>query len=86
MKVIPLSEAKASLSRYRRLCHDEPVIVTVNGVPSFQLVPLDDSDDLIDRLLEFNPKFRQTLEARLHERSLSVEDAERLLGRDRRLM
>ena len=40
MKIIPLSEAKAHLSRYGRLCHDEPVIVTVNGATAFQLVPL----------------------------------------------
>jgi prevent-host-death family protein len=79
MKVIPLSKAKASLSRYGRLCHTEPVIVTVNGVPSFQLIPLEEGDDLIDRLLEFNPKFRKTLESRLGERSLSLKDAERLL-------
>jgi prevent-host-death family protein len=39
MKVVPLSEAKANLSRYGRLCHDEPVIVTVNGAPAFQLAP-----------------------------------------------
>ena len=79
MKVIPLSEAKASLSRYGRLCHEEPVIVTVNGIPSFQLVPLEEGDDLIDRLLEHNPKFRRALESRLGERSLSHEKAERLL-------
>jgi antitoxin (DNA-binding transcriptional repressor) of toxin-antitoxin stability system len=79
MKVIPLSEAKASLSRYGRLCHEEPVIVTVNGIPSFQLVPLEEGDDLIDRLLEHNPKFRRALESRLGERSLSQEKAERLL-------
>ena len=79
MKVIPLSEAKANLSRYGRLCHEEPVIVTVNGTPSFQLVPLEVDDDLIDRLLEHNPKFRQTLAARLNEPSISVEDAKRLL-------
>ena len=79
MKVIPLSEAKASLSKYGRLCHDEPVIVTVNGVPSFQLVPLEEGDDLIDRLLQHNPKFRRTLESRLRERSLSLKDAEKLL-------
>lgn len=79
MKVIPLSEARASLSRYGRLCHEEPVIVTVNGVPSFQLVPLEEGDDLIDRLLEHNPKFRETLESRLRERSVSLKDAERLL-------
>ena len=40
MKVIPLSEAKANLSHYGRSCHEEPVIITVNGVPFFQLVPL----------------------------------------------
>ena len=73
MKVIPLSEAKANLSRYGRLCHDEPVIVTVNGVPEFQLAPLAEDDDLIDRLLEHNPKFRKTLEVRLHEKSVSLE-------------
>jgi prevent-host-death family protein len=79
MKVIPLSEATASLSKYGRLCHDEPVIVTVNGVPSFQLVPLEEGDDLIDRLLEYNPKFRRTLESRLGERSLSIKDVQRML-------
>ena len=40
MKVIPLNKAKANLSRYGRLCHEEPIIVTVNGVPEFQLAPL----------------------------------------------
>ena len=55
MKVVPLSEAKAKLSRYGRLCRDEAVVVTVNGKPSFQLVPLDEKDDLIDRLLEEYP-------------------------------
>lgn len=77
MKMIPLSEAKANLSRYGRSCHDEPIIVTVNGVPSFQLVPLSEEDDLIDSLLQHNPKFRQTLESRLKEKLVSVKDAER---------
>jgi prevent-host-death family protein len=75
MKVISLSEAKAHLSQYGRLCHDEPVIVTVNGVPSFQLVPLEAEDDLIDRLLEHHPAFRKTLEARLRERSITAREA-----------
>jgi antitoxin (DNA-binding transcriptional repressor) of toxin-antitoxin stability system len=79
MKVIPLSEAKAHLSRYGHLCHDEPVIVTVNGVPSFQLVPLEEGDDLIDRLLEHHPKFRRLLQKRLKERSVTVEDAAKRL-------
>jgi hypothetical protein len=53
--------------------------VTVNGIPSFHLVPLEEGDDLIDRLLEHNPKFGRTLESRLRERSLSLKDAEKLL-------
>jgi len=86
MKVVPLSEAKAKLSRYGRLCHDEPVVVTVNGKPSFQLVPLGEDDDLIDRLLEEHPGFRSLLERRLREQSVSAADAERrlLAGRARR--
>jgi len=79
MKVIPLSEAKTNLSRYGRLCHDEPVIVTVNGEPAFQLVPLDEDDDLIDELLKHNPAFRRTLRARLKERSISTAAARKRL-------
>jgi prevent-host-death family protein len=80
MKVVPLSEAKAKLSRYGRLCRDEAVVVTVNGKPSFQLVPLDEKDDLIDRLLEEYPGFRSLLERRLRERTVSVTDADRRLA------
>ncbi|MBI1914301.1 MAG: type II toxin-antitoxin system Phd/YefM family antitoxin [Planctomycetes bacterium] len=79
MKVIPLSEAKARLSHYGRLCHKEPIIVTVNGVPAFQLVPLDEDDDLIDQLLEHNPAFEELLKARLRERNLSSKEAARRL-------
>ncbi len=79
MKVIPLSEVKANLSRYARLCHKEPVVVTVNGVPSFQLVPIEADDDLIDRLLEHNPAFRRLLEKRLRERSLPARELSRRL-------
>jgi prevent-host-death family protein len=79
MKIIPLTEAKAHLSRYGRLCHEEPVIVTVNGAPAFQLVPLGDDDDLVDRLLEHNPAFVRSLQERLKERSVSVKEAARRL-------
>jgi hypothetical protein len=81
MRIIPLSEAKAHLSRYGRLCHEEPVIVTVNvnGAPAFQLVPLGDDDDLVDRLLEHNPAFVRSLQKRLKERSVSVKQAARRL-------
>jgi prevent-host-death family protein len=80
MKVVPLSEAKAKLSRYGQLCHDEPVVVTVNGRPSFQLVPLEEEDDLIDRLIENHPEFGRLLQRRLSERTVSVEAASRRLA------
>lgn len=85
MKVIPLSEAKANLSRYAHRCHEEPVVVTVNGRPAFQLVPLTEDDDLIDRLVEHHPGFRQLLERRLKERSVPARVAERRLGYGRRV-
>lgn len=75
MKVIPLTEAKANLSRYGKMCRKEPVIVTVNGVPSFELVPLDGDDDLMNQLIEHNPKFREMLAKRLKEPAISVKEA-----------
>jgi prevent-host-death family protein len=83
MKVVPLSEAKAQLSRYGQLCHDEPVVVTVNGRPSFQLVPLGEDDDLIDRLIEDHPGFSGLLERRLQERTVSVDAARQRLAAKR---
>jgi len=77
MKVVPLSEVKAKLSRYARYCRVEPVVVTVKGRPSFQLVPLQESDDLIDRLIEDHPHFRNLLERRLSERNGSANGATR---------
>ena len=79
MKVIPLTEAKANLSYYGRTCREEPVIVTVNGVPAFQLVPLTEDDDLIDSLLEHNAGFRRMLQNRLKEKSISMKEARKRL-------
>jgi prevent-host-death family protein len=75
MKVIPLSEAKTRLSHYGRVCRKEPVVVTVNGTPAFELVPLDENDDLIDQLIEHNPSFRTLLRQRLKEKSVSAQEA-----------
>ncbi|HET6880419.1 MAG TPA: hypothetical protein VFI31_09705 [Pirellulales bacterium] len=79
MRVIPLSEAKANLRRYGHLCHDEPVVVTVNGIPSFQLAPIEEDEAIADRLIEHNPKFRELLEQRLSERNVTVKSALRRL-------
>jgi prevent-host-death family protein len=79
MKIIPLTEAKARLSHYGRLCAKEPVIVTVNGAPAFELVPLDEDDDLINQLLEHNPDFRKMLKDRLDEKPISLNQVLRRL-------
>ena len=79
MKIISLSDAKANLSRYGHMCKAEPVIVTVNGRPSFQLLPLTEGDDLIDRLIEKHPGFRQMLQRRLREKTVSLNEARRRL-------
>ena len=84
MKVIPLSEAKAQLSRYGRMCQKQPVVVTVNGRPSFQLAPLSEDDDLIDRLLERHRGFREMLEKRLAEPRVPATVALARVGRPRR--
>ena len=79
MIIVSLSEAKAHLSEYGRLCRREPVVVTVHGQPAFQLVPLEESEDLIDRLLEHHPRFASLLKYRLKERSLTATDAAKRL-------
>jgi prevent-host-death family protein len=79
MKIIPLSKAKAHLSKYGKLCHKEPIIVTVNGHPTFQLVPLEENDDLVNELLEHNPAFGDMLRERLQERTVTAKEAMRRL-------
>lgn len=79
MKIIPLSEAKANLSKYGKICQKEPVIVTVNGHPSFQLVPLEEEDDLVDQLLEHHDGFQEMMRKRLRERTLTATAARKRL-------
>ena len=80
MKIVPLSEVKANLSRYGALCRHEPVVVTVNGTPSFQLMPISEDEDLIDELIGTLPEFRRQLESRRREKPLSWEEARGELG------
>ena len=64
MKVIKLEEAKANLERYAAECQSSPVVVTVDGKPSFEMLPIrSDDTDFIDRLAEQNDSFRELLEA-----------------------
>lgn len=87
MKVIDLNEAKTHLEHYARECQASPVIVTIDGQPSFELLPIRAEGDpnFIDRLLEENAEFRLLMEARKREadegRVSDLEDIRaRLLG------
>jgi hypothetical protein len=80
MKTITLSEAKAHLRHYGQMCYPAPVVVTVDGVPLFQIVPIpEEDDDLVNNLLEHNAEFRELLKARAGERAISSEDAAKML-------
>jgi hypothetical protein len=38
MKVTDLDEAKAHLEVYAEACQESPVVVTIGGIPKFELV------------------------------------------------
>ncbi len=68
MKVIDLKEAKAHLEQYAQDCHSSPVIVTVEGKPTFEMIPIrSDDPEFIDRLLDQNEAFRRLAEERRRE-------------------
>jgi len=68
MKVIKLEEAKVNLEQYATECQSSPVVVTVDGKPSFEMLPIrSDDSDFIDRLAEQSQAFRELLEARHQE-------------------
>ena len=86
MTVIDLKEAKANPERYAIECQTSPVVVTQEGQPIFELLPIrpDDSGFLED-LIERNRSFRDLVErAREDVRngrvSLIESVRERLLG------
>ena len=63
MKVIDLKEAQMNLQHYARECQSSPVVVTVNGKPAFEMLPVStDDSDFVNRLIEENGDFRQLLE------------------------
>ena len=68
MKVIDLEEAKNHLEQYAQDCQSSPVIVTVEGKPIFELIPIRPDDaGFVDRLIQANPRFRDLLQERRRE-------------------
>jgi hypothetical protein len=89
MTVIDLKEAKANLERYAVECQTSPVVVTQEGQPIFELLPIrPDDSGFLEELIERNPSFRDLVErAREDVRSgrvSSIESVrERLLDTER---
>jgi hypothetical protein len=83
MKVINLGEAKSHLEDYARECHSSPVVVTIEGKPAFEMVPIRSEDpEFIDRLLAASPEFRQLMEDRRKEADAGkVSSLESVRGR-----
>jgi PHD/YefM family antitoxin component YafN of YafNO toxin-antitoxin module len=68
MKVIALEEAKANLEQYANECRTSPVVVTMDGKPAFEMLPIrSDDPEFLDRLLEQNAEFRRLMEDRRRE-------------------
>jgi hypothetical protein len=68
MKVIDLEEAKAHLEQYARECQSSPIMVTVDGRPAFEMLPVrEDDSEFVNRLLEKNEGFRHLMEERSKE-------------------
>jgi len=86
MRVIDLEDAKTNLEQYAVECQTSPVVVTREGQPIFELLPIrPDDTGFLERLIDHDPSFRHLMEqAREDVRSgrvASIESVrERLLG------
>ena len=57
------------------LCRKAPVFVSIDGVPSFELTPVEEDDDLVNRLITGCPEFVQMLESRKGSPSMTAQEA-----------
>ena len=68
MKVIDLKEAETHLEQYAEECQSFPVVVTIEGKPVFELLPIRPDDaGFLNRLLAADPAFRHLMEERRRE-------------------
>jgi hypothetical protein len=67
-----MSNVERQMTKEGRMTKSENELAAADADPR--------DDDLIDRLLEHNPRFRWTLEKRLNEKSVSVEEARKRLS------
>jgi hypothetical protein len=62
-RIIPLSDFRADPERILRECYDsgQPLVVQLPDRGLVSIRPVDEEDDLIDRLIEHDPAFRELL-------------------------
>ena len=60
MKIISLNEAAENLQKYGKLCHRDPILVTMKGLPLFKMVGYKENEDpVIDALLKAKPDYQK---------------------------
>ena len=57
------------------ICREEPVFVSTDGVPRFELTPVEGDDDLVNRLITGCPEFVQMLESRKGSPLMTAQEA-----------
>jgi prevent-host-death family protein len=62
MRIAPLADVKANLSKFVEQCQDSPVVITKNGRPAAMLICITDEDDLERMLISYSPKLRRMLD------------------------
>jgi prevent-host-death family protein len=63
MKIAPVADVKARLSKYLKECAEGPVVVTKNGRPAAVLVAVTDEEELERLILAHTPRFVALLNA-----------------------
>ncbi len=62
MRIAPLADVKANLSKFVEQCQEGPVVITKNGRPAAMLVCITDEDDLERMLMSYSPRLRRFLD------------------------
>ncbi|MGH8672800.1 MAG: type II toxin-antitoxin system Phd/YefM family antitoxin [Burkholderiales bacterium] len=80
MKVVPIREAKASLSSYVDKAQTERVLITRHGRPAALVIGVQ-GEELEDLLTMGNPRFWEMIEARRRSaRTVPLAEVRRRLG------
>jgi prevent-host-death family protein len=61
MKIAPLADVKANLSKYIKASEEELVVVTRNGKPVAVLLSIEDEEELERLAIAYSSKFRRII-------------------------